>query len=88
MNTNGKATTALGLQFSVSSPGSTIINKKYNKAITHSYNWPKFTWHYHNKFLWSNRTFNSVHWKAFQHQGKNLASPAAHTYSSSSVNGY
>jgi hypothetical protein len=25
-----------------------------------------------NKFQWSKQTFNSVHWKAFQHQGKKL----------------
>jgi hypothetical protein len=31
--------------------GNTIINEKYDKAITHSYNWPKFTLHCHNKFF-------------------------------------
>jgi hypothetical protein len=52
--------------------GNTIINEKYDKTITHYYNWPKFTTHCCNKFQWSKRTFNSVHWKAFQHQGKKL----------------
>jgi hypothetical protein len=51
--------------------GNTIINEKYNESIMHFYNWPKCTQHCCNKFLWSNSTFNSVQWKAFQHQGKN-----------------
>jgi hypothetical protein len=51
--------------------GNMIINEQYDEAITHSYNWPKFTQHCHNKFLWSNHTFNSIHWRAFQQQGKN-----------------
>jgi hypothetical protein len=41
--------------------GSMIINEKHNEAITHSYNWPKFTLHCCNKFLWSDNTFNSIH---------------------------
>jgi hypothetical protein len=49
-----------------------IINEKYDEAITHYYNWPKFTMHCCNKFQWSERTFNLEHWKAFQHQGKKL----------------
>jgi hypothetical protein len=52
--------------------GNTIIIEKYNEAITHYYNWPKFTMHCCDKFQWAKRTFNSVHWKAFQHQGKKL----------------
>jgi hypothetical protein len=53
--------------------GNMIINEQYDKAITHFYNWPKFTQHCCNKFLWSDHTFNSIHWKAFQHQGKKLS---------------
>jgi hypothetical protein len=52
--------------------GNTIINEKYDEAITHYYNWPKFIIHCCDKFQWSDQTFNSVHWKAFQHQGKKL----------------
>jgi hypothetical protein len=47
----------------------TIINKRYNEEITYYYNWPKYCF---EKFLWSTHTFNSVNWKAFQHQGKDL----------------
>jgi hypothetical protein len=50
-----------------------IINKKYNKAITHFYTWPKFTLHCCDTLHWSDETFNSVHWKAFQHQGEKLS---------------
>jgi hypothetical protein len=50
----------------------TIINEKYDKAITYYYNWPKFIMHWLDKLQWSEQTFNSVHWKAFQHQGKKL----------------
>jgi hypothetical protein len=53
--------------------GNTIINKRYDEAIAQSYNWPKFPLHCHNKFQWSEKTFKSVHWDAFQHQGKNSA---------------
>jgi hypothetical protein len=56
-----------------------IINEKYDETITHTYNWPKFTLHCRNKFLWSDHTFNSIHWKAFQHQGKKLGI-ARHTH--------
>jgi hypothetical protein len=52
--------------------GSIIINKQYNEEITHAYNWPKFTKYCCEKFLWNTRTFQSVNWKAFQHQGKKL----------------
>jgi hypothetical protein len=68
--------------------GNTIINKKYDEAIAYYYNWPKFTTHCCDKFQWSKRTFNLMHWKAFQHQGKSSASPTKHTYSSSYTNGY
>jgi hypothetical protein len=52
--------------------GGTIINKQYDKAIAHAYNWPKFTRYCCGKFLWNTKTFQSVNWKAFQHQGKKL----------------
>jgi hypothetical protein len=52
--------------------GNTIINEKYDEIIIHAYNWPKFTQHCRNKFLWTDSTFNSIHWKAFQHQGNKL----------------
>jgi hypothetical protein len=50
----------------------TIINKQYDEEITYYYNWPKFTRHCCEKFLWSTHTFNLVNWKAFQHWGKRL----------------
>jgi hypothetical protein len=50
----------------------TIINERYDDLITHAYNWPKFTKHCCAKFLWNTKTFLSINWKAFQHQGKKL----------------
>jgi hypothetical protein len=52
--------------------GGTIINKQYDKEIAHAYNWPKFTKYCCEKFLWNTKKFQSVNWKAFQHQGKKL----------------
>jgi hypothetical protein len=51
---------------------STIIIKQYDEEIAHAYNWPKFTKYCCEKFLWNTKTFQSVNWKAFQHQGKKL----------------
>jgi hypothetical protein len=50
----------------------TIINEKYDESITHAYNWPKFTKYCCAKFLCTTKTFLSVNWKAFQHQGEKL----------------
>jgi hypothetical protein len=52
--------------------GGIIINKRYDEEISQAYNWPKFTRHCCEKFLWNSQTFQSINWKAFQHQGKKL----------------
>jgi hypothetical protein len=44
---------------------STIMNKKYSKAIAHFYNWPN------SHYTAATKHSISGHWKAFPHQGKN-----------------
>jgi hypothetical protein len=65
--------------------GSIIINKQYDEEITHAYNWPKFTKHCCEKFLWNTKTFQSVNWNT---KGRKWVSTREPTCSNSSTNGY
>jgi hypothetical protein len=64
--------------------GNTIINERYNEAILHSYNWPKFT----TSFYGVTAPLTQYTGKPLNIKGRSSASPAARTYSSLCMNGY